>query len=1268
MKWADVPDLKPEHAGKLAEAAIKPEIAARMGVRSATTRGEGIIFPYRGRNGELVNVFRPDDPGEDGAKYLWQSGADLHLSQIADHVDGPVVIVEGTKQALSVASWTGEDHEVYGMNGCWGWVNQDLSWTAGRTVLVMFDADLRTNRDVHDAAAQLSETLAAYGAEVRYVHVPGKSGEGIDDFLGRSADGVRTDIVNRLLQRGDAKLGRRPARKRPSGGYVEPEVGLRTDKLARDVLDKAPAALTLEGKIAMYENGVYGLDGAVFIAAVADLLGDDFRVSHRASVEEYAVGVLHADGVMLPEIANHQMVNVRNGMVDLATGQLKPHDPGYFSTVQLPIVWDEDAKAPRYETWLADVVSDQADDLEEVAATMLDPSRTPHKAAFLYGPSRSGKSTFLRLLKAIAGTRNTCAVTLQQLSVNRFAAANVYGKILNAAADLPSTHVDDLSTFKMLTGEDPIHADRKYGQQFMFTNRALFAFSANELPTVGESTRAYSERIKPFRFANSFAGREDQAVEDAIMAELSGILVRLVAAWQRWHRRGRYADTTPEVRHEFEVRSDRVRQWVAERCRVVAETSDGVAVSFGSLLPPDLVTSKRDLARAFNRWAQDQGAPPMGERKVNDRLTSLNRVFEVRRATDKTRGLNIVVGDDHCIWADEQVAGVAVSNHPTQDVCETGGDLGGKSHLWGGWFETATSATSATGAPLIFDLETAGAGHLHRYGPGFVRLAGYTTNGRIELTTDMAALVRRIESADLVTGHNLLAFDLQALARYHGLDLQALVARGAVFDTLLAARHLDPPMAREKGRDFERRYDLDGLGEKFELGGKNGDLKAMAKEFGGYDRIPVDDPRYRDYCVGDVELSAKVYDRLVVEVGDAPYLAREHRVAAIAAQISLNGFRVDCDLLTERITEGEDRKNESLSWLAERHGVPLTDAKSKPYTAPLATKAGKAALIEVFTRLGVTSYWTTGKTGDIATSYEAMRHLAHQHHHIPEVVEIAKRVARVVTTRTVYTTIQESLVGDRVHPTVTMKQSTGRWSITNPGLTVMGKRGGRHHEREVFIPDPGGVIIAVDLSQVDMRAVAGLSGDHAYIEMLRSEDPHAEIAKTLFGDVSRREEAKAIGHGWNYGRGIKAISNDNDLSPEIVRQFDRSMRERFPRLVEWQDEVREQAASEELLDNGFGRPMRPEPSRAHTQGPALMGQGGARDIMMEGLLRLPAEVLPMLRAQVHDEIVLSVPEADAEEIERVVVASLSCEEWRGVPIVAEAGSRRGRNWGEVYEK
>lgn len=578
---------------------------------------------------------------------------------------------------------------------------------------------------------------------------------------------------------------------------------------------------------------------------------------------------------------------------------------------------------------------------------------------------------------------------------------------------------------------------------------------------------------------------------------------------------------------------------------------------------------------------------------------------------------------------------------------------------------------------VTFDLETGDAADLYRHPDpkAYVRLPGWAIeDGPVQIQAFAPNQVAEaIRSGRVVTGHNIMAFDLPALVRAGALtmtEVHQMAKDGRLFDGLLAARHLDPPMARDKGVDATRKYDLDTLGRKFELGAKTARASDLAKLHGGYDQIPVEDPTYREYLTGDVELSRSLYRRLLADLGGTmpEYLVREHRVAAIAAQISYNGFRVDREELERRLADIAARKAEAMEVLAGKYNIPTHDAKGRAYRSPLGTKAGKAALEKALREAGATSIWRTEKTGQIDVSAEHMIHLGREYAHLPEVREIAKCVYRIVSARTVYETVAHCLHPDgRVHPRVAFKQATGRWSLTEPGLTVMGKRGGRHVEREVFLPDPGEVVLAVDLSQVDMRAVAGLSQDRAYIAMLTREDPHLEIAKALFGDPRMREKAKAIGHGWNYGRGIKAISEKEEIEPELVRQFDASMRERFPRLVEWQTEVRALAESGALLDNGFGRPMRPDPQRAHTQGPALMGQGAARDIMMEGLLRLAdraPEVLPMLRAQVHDEIVLSVPEKDATDIARIVVEALTFE-WKGVPILADA-SPVGITWGHVY--
>jgi DNA polymerase-1 len=592
---------------------------------------------------------------------------------------------------------------------------------------------------------------------------------------------------------------------------------------------------------------------------------------------------------------------------------------------------------------------------------------------------------------------------------------------------------------------------------------------------------------------------------------------------------------------------------------------------------------------------------------------------------------------------------------------------------------------------VTFDLETGDADDLYREdGADYIRIGGTAADG--EEVVDYRRHVPRAVAADIragrtITGHNIMAFDLPALVRSGAMtmtEIHDMAAAGRLADALIMARYIDPPMARDKGVDADRKYDLGSLGEKLGLGEKlTGVSKPLAKKYGGWGAIPFDpedpDPEraadaadFIGYLRQDVELSRKLYRVLLAELGGTmpDYLVREHKIAAVAAQITHNGFLVDQELLGQRVREIEQTKRKALSYLSGTYGVPLVDAKGVAYKSPLATKGGKEAIGKALAEFGVPSraLWRTPTSGDLQLSAEAMLFYGREYgQNRPELRKLCTAVYRIVSARSVYETAMHTMMPDgRCHPQVSFKQATGRWSLTKPGLTVFGKRGGRHVERAVFLPDPGEVLLSVDLSQVDMRAVAGLSQDQAYIRMLEAEDPHAELAELLLGDRREREKAKPIGHGWNYGRGVRAISQANDIDPTIVIKFDQSMRERFPRLVQWREEVRALGESGALLDNGFGRLMRPDPRRSHTQSPALMGQGAARDIMMTGLLNLDRRILPMLRAQVHDEVVFSVPSGDAQEVGRAVVEALSFE-WRGVSILADV-SRTGTDWSKCYEK
>lgn len=654
--------LTPAHKQLLLDAAITPEVIDASGIMSGP-KGDVLLFPWTDGVQATVWQQRPDTPrvNDKGQpiKYEFPRGAKVPFNRLRDG-DGysAVILAEGTKQQYAVLSHAPATFAVYGMSGCFGYTNADLSVLADRDVYLLLDADFETNADVWLAADKLTKLAKRSGARsVRYVGTTGTGKQGVDDVLAALPEGKRGDALRTWLMNASDKLGKRPRAKAAEMTEQDAEAAKlfrQRDKplvfqpldSASLILSQTPAAITAEKNIALYIDGVYRVDEDALLSVVVGLLGNFYAPGYLKAVTDVLRGLLKAAGQVLPERVAEPLLNAPNGMVDLRTGEVLPHDPAYLSHVQVTTEYRPDMATPVYDAWLREALRQDghtdADvealvaDIEETAGTMLDPTRTPSKALFLFGASRSGKSTFLRLLRAIAGQANTSAVTLHDLGNDTFATANLYGKMLNVAADLSSAHVSDLSKFKMATGEDELHANRKYGQQFSFTNQSLFAFSANELPTVSEASRAYVERVKPFEFPNSFAGREDKTIEARLMAELPGILARWVAAYGRWLARGGYAPNDAVTQSKFEAKSDRVAQFFQDMCTLTE-------ASYGSRLTEQQASGRRDVALAFNEWAERNGGSKMGERAFFQRFSQIPGVHDVKIGPKDRRGFNVTV-------------------------------------------------------------------------------------------------------------------------------------------------------------------------------------------------------------------------------------------------------------------------------------------------------------------------------------------------------------------------------------------------------------------------------------------------------------------------------------------------------------------------------------------------------------------------------------------------------------------------------------------------
>lgn len=655
---------------------------------------QGILFGWRDLQGTVRWQLRLDEPGE-LPKYLAEKDwAPTYGVRSDAGADSPIVIVEGTKQSHAAACAVGDSCTVIGVPGCTAWSTG--GWVVApelrrlvtrREVFILLDADANENRLVYDAGEWLKKSLGPL-AKTRFLLCPGGAKEGIDDYLGTLDAEDRADAIEALIADSQAK----PATRRPDKQKYVPDAqdiarrraaiaesacdGLDLDNLdmdentglpkihgepldgsvwfdavtgqfqpetlARYILGSStPVALAAGDELlAVYGNGYYHTERLAFDSVVGRYLGDRLTQTHVANVRLQAIRLCQEMNRRLPDRTPLKgYVNLRDGMLDLSTMELHPHSPKYMSLRQLPVRWNPDANCPRYEQWLTDRVGDfQIGVIEEAISQFLDEGRTPSKALFVFGPNRTGKSTILRLAKEmVGGDTKVSGVSLQQLSGEGFAAAEVYGKPINMCPDMPSDYVSDLSVFKRVTGDDTITASKKYGVMMTFRANSLFLMSGNTLPTVSASEgSSYLSRVVPGAFLKTYMGFENPNIEDELIAELPGILVRWAKARQAHiAREFRWLPVHQAITNHFAAESDRVARFISSCCVVGVKTATKAAkeaaaatgtdtpkrtfgpaiVSIGAKNWPSFPApaTKTNLFDAFSSWVTDEQGKGMSK-------------------------------------------------------------------------------------------------------------------------------------------------------------------------------------------------------------------------------------------------------------------------------------------------------------------------------------------------------------------------------------------------------------------------------------------------------------------------------------------------------------------------------------------------------------------------------------------------------------------------------------------------------------------------------
>jgi len=237
----------------------------------------------------------------------------------------------------------------------------------------------------------------------------------------------------------------------------------------------------------------------------------------------------------------------------------------------------------------------------EMIGYTLDPYEYPYNKAFLLvGEGNNGKTTLLRLIKKILGEHNVSSVNLRNLDprVNRFAAAELYGKLANISAEPVNEQIGrggfDPSLFKQLTGEDLITIERKFKDPFQAVNYAKLIFSANRLPEVAEDTYAFWRRWIVIEFPNEFPPDDAFFERTFTEDEIEGIVISALYAFRLVKKRKGFTEKgAKDPKEEWMRRSNDVY-------RVVKSMIDEGIIE----LDKDGWIEKKDLYTLYLKYAE----------------------------------------------------------------------------------------------------------------------------------------------------------------------------------------------------------------------------------------------------------------------------------------------------------------------------------------------------------------------------------------------------------------------------------------------------------------------------------------------------------------------------------------------------------------------------------------------------------------------------------------------------------------------------------------
>jgi len=447
------------------------------------------------------------------------------------------------------------------------------------------------------------------------------------------------------------------------------------------------------------------------------------------------------------------------------------------------------------------------------------------------------------------------------------------------------------------------------------------------------------------------------------------------------------------------------------------------------------------------------------------------------------------------------------------------------------------------------------------------------------------------------------------------------------------------------------------------------------------DQVPVE--RVAEYACEDADIAFRLRGTLEAELEETSASSLFHELemplVPVLAAMEERGIRLDVGLLERFGVELDAALGDLVYAIQGLAGENLNVNSTKVLGEVLFEK------LRIQDQAGVKKPKRT-KTG-WATDAET---LASRYGDVPIVQKLLeyRELAKLKSTYVDALPRYVSSATGRIHCSFSqVSAATGRLASSDPNLQnipVRSERGQRI--REAFVPrerDERGawVLMSADYSQIELRVMAHLSGDELMRRVFEEgRDVHAATAMRIFGveagEITRemRSQAKVINFGLLYGMGAQRLSRETGLSPKDAAAFIERYFASFPTIREWMDRVLADARRTGYVETLLGRRRmigeivsENARQRNFAENAAINTpvQGSAADIIKKAMIDLEARLAGSslggrMLLQVHDELVLEVPERELDETRGIVRDAMEGAVELAVPLRVDFG--HGPNW------